>query len=413
MSKTFSIISLGCFRNTYDSEVIVSKFNLEGYKFIETFDNLDLLIVNTCGFIKTAKEESLDFIQEVIDLKLKNKVKKIIVMGCLVQRYKDELSKNFPEVDEWRGVEEFKRTFTKRKKILPAHLDFLKICEGCLNKCSYCSIPAIKGPLVSKSDDEILKEVKFLDSSRVKEVNIIGQDITSWGRDLGKDKDLLFLVKKILRQSKNINWFRLIYTHPRHFTDDLIGLIAKNKRICKYVDLPIQHINDRILNLMNRGTKKKDIITLVKKIRKIIPGVVIRTSLIVGFPGETDDEFDELLDFVAKMKFERLGVFKYSKEDDTQAFFLKPQILERVKKLRFDKIMKLQKNISCEYNKKYLGKTVNVLVDSKDQDIYIGRLEHSAYEVDGVVYIKRKKMKIGEFYKVRVVDTLEYDLVAE
>ena len=422
MEKTFSVISLGCFRNSYDSEIIIPEFSNRGFHFLpEEFlpthkkdktKAVDLLIVNTCGFIDKAKEESLKVIAEAVDLKKKGRVKKIIVIGCLVKRYQQQLEKSYPLVDSWQTTVNFSQNFIKRDKFLssPA-VGFLKICEGCLNRCSFCAIPLIKGPLRSKFKGEVIKEARDLEKRGVRELNIIGQDITSWGKDLKSESDLTDLLKGILKATKRIEWIRLVYTHPKHFSDSLIEVIAKSKRICKYIDLPIQHINDRILKLMNRRISKKKTIDLIRKIRKEIPGCVIRSSVIVGFPTESEREFKELRSFLEDVRFDRLGAFIYSQEEDTQAHKLRPQIHQSTKKRRFKAVMEQQKRIASELNKRFLGKELEVLVETKDQDVFIGRSQNDAPEVDGVVFLKKKGLKIGSFYKTKIIDCLDYDLV--
>jgi len=411
--KTLAIISLGCFRNTYDSEVVANLYEAGGYILKKDYANCDLLIVNTCGFIDKAKEESLDVIGQAVELKEKGKIKRLVVFGCLVQRYQSQLKKFFPEVDEWWGTQKFSPGAKKRTKLLPSHVDFLKICEGCVNKCSYCAIPFIKGPLKSKPQKAVLEEVRYLEKRGVKELNIIGQDITSWGKDLGEKHNLASLLKAILKATKTIPWIRLIYTHPRHISDELIDLIAREKRICKYIDIPIQHINDRILKLMKRKTTKKDIIKLIEKIRKKIPEAVIRTSVIVGFPGETRIEFKELLSFLEEVRFERLGAFIYSREEDTVAHDFKGQIRHSTKLARYNQLMSLQKDIAQEANQRFIGKELDVLVEEKVKGLYIGRSQFDAYEVDGVVFLEKKNLKIGGIKRVKIIDAYEYDLVAK
>lgn len=408
--KTISLISLGCFRNTYDSEIILRKFLSRGYVLKKETGGRDLLIINTCGFIDKAKEESLETIEEAVKLKKKGKIRNIVVFGCLVQRYRQDLEKFFPEVDKWEKVLEFKDKVI-RAKTTPFYLDFLKICEGCFNNCTYCAIPLIKGKLKSKCEEEIIKEARFLDKGGIKELNIIGQDITAWGKDLGHGKNLTKLLRGILKSTQNIRWIRLIYTHPRHLSDDLLDLIAQEERICKYIDFPIQHINDRILRAMNRGVTKKEIETLLRKIRTKIPEAVIRTSVIVGFPGETEKEFKELMDFLKTVKFERLGAFTYSREEGTLAYNFKNQVHPQTKQRRFREIMALQKSIAQEINKRYIGKELEVLVEEKKDDIFTGRSQYDTYEVDGVVFLKQKGLKIGEFYRAKIIDAYDYDLV--
>jgi len=411
--KTFSIITLGCFRNTYDSEIIAKGFLNDGFKYIEFKDRVDLLIINTCGFIEDAKKESIEVIREAIDLKKAKRIKKILVCGCLVQRYKKELENYFKDIDNWSGVLDFNLKFLRRKKLTPKGIEFIKIQEGCINRCSYCAIPVIKGTLKSKPKDEIIKEVKFLDKESTKELNIIGQDITSWGMDLDNTLRFSSLLKDILKVIKNIRWIRLLYTHPRHIDDNLIDLIANEERICKYIDLPIQHINDRILKLMNRNITKKEIISLIERLRKKIKDLAIRTTLIVGFPTETKREFDELVDFVKEIEFERLGAFIYSREEKTKAYNLKPQISKKEKQNRFDIIMSIQREISEKLNKRFIGKELDVFIQEKEDSVYIGRSQYDAYDIDGVVYLKNSNdiIKLGDFYKAKIIDSFEYDLL--
>jgi len=417
MNKTFSIVTLGCFRNRYDSETVAERLagkndTLILPEEISKENKCDTLIINTCGFIDPAKAESAEAIEEAIALKKEKKVGEIYVFGCLVQRFKPQLKKHFAEVDRWWGVEEFSKKYKKRLT-QRGPVDFLKICEGCLNCCSYCAIPIIKGPLKSRPAPGIIKEVKELDRAGVKELNIIGQDITSWGKDLKTKKSLAGLLKAMLKVTKNIKWFRLIYTHPRHLSDDLINLAAGEKRICNYIDLPIQHINKKILKLMNRKTTPGQIVSLIKKIREKIPDCAIRTSVIVGFPGEGEAEFNQLLGFIKEIKFEKLGVFVYSREKGTEAFKFSGQVHHMVKKKRMRRIMEAQQKIVSQNLKKFVGKKMNVLVLEKNGDFYLGRTEYDAPEVDGVVFIKRKNLRAGRFYKLKIIDSLEYDLVAE
>ncbi|MCF7874196.1 MAG: 30S ribosomal protein S12 methylthiotransferase RimO [Candidatus Omnitrophica bacterium] len=417
MKKIFSIVTLGCFRNRYDSEVVVNRFLAKGYNLLEPDEiskknRADILLVNSCGFIDPAKLESIQVIKEAIELKKEKKVKEVYVFGCLVERFGKQLKKHFLQVDKWWGVEPFEKTYQERF-IEAKPIDFLKICEGCINKCSYCAIPLIKGPLASRPIPEVLKEVKKIDKSGIKELNIIGQDITSWGKDLGKKENLTDLLKSIIKTIKKIKWIRLIYTHPKHFSNDLIDLIASEEKICNYIDLPIQHINKRILKLMNRKTTPENIIALVKKIRKKIPDCAIRTSVIVGFPTETEAEFRQLLDFIKAMKFDKLGAFAYSQEEGTQAAQLSGHIHHMTKKRRLRQVMEAQQKVAAEKLEQFVGKKITVLVLEKREGFYIGRTQYDAPEVDGVVFIKRNNLKIGRFYKVKVSDSLEYDLVAE
>ncbi len=406
------ILSLGCPRNLVDSETILGRLSLKGYKIVD-IDKADVAIVNTCAFIEEAKRESIEAILDLADLKTQGRLKKIIVYGCLAQRYQDTLKKEIPEVDAFIGKVELGPE-AKRFAITPRHFVYLKICEGCVNNCSFCVIPKIKGKFSSLDINSILKKVDNFSQERVSEINIIGQDISGYGLDLYGKVKLAEVVKKIALHAKNVGWIRLLYLYPSRVTDDLLKLIKDTPEICKYIDLPVQHINERILRLMNRKTSKKDILRLIEKVRKIIPEVALRTSLIVGFPSETDKEFKELLKFVEETKFERLGAFIYSREEDTPAYNFKGQVPQKTKSSRFNMIMAAQQKISTEINQKFMGQIIEVLIDSKEEGHYLGRSQYDAPEVDGLVYVHSKRLlKPGEFVKVKISATMEYDLVGE
>jgi ribosomal protein S12 methylthiotransferase len=412
VKEKIGILSLGCPRNLVDAESISSRLVAKRYK-ITAIDKAEVAIVNTCAFIEDAKKESIGAILDLIDLKRKGKLKKIIVYGCLAERYKNELSKELPQVDAFIGKISLNHDINQFL-LTPKHYAYLKICEGCINNCSYCIIPKIKGRFSSLDMDSILKKVKILNKQGIKELNIIGQDITGYGIDLyGKNK-LYALLRKMLAQARDIGWLRLLYLYPSRITDELLNLIQDEPRICKYIDLPIQHINERILRLMRRRTLKKQILKLIEKIRKKIPEVAIRTSIIVGFPSETEREFQELLKFIQEIKFERLGAFIYSREEGTPAYNFKAQIPQKIKIARFNTLMLEQQKISQEINAKFFDKTLEVLIDEQENGTYLGRSQYDAPEVDGLVYVRAKKtLKAGEFVKVKITDTLEYDLVAE
>ena len=412
MKPKIGILSLGCPRNLVDSEGILGRLSLKGYKIAE-IQKADIALINTCAFIEEAKQESVDAILDLIQLKKEGKLKKIIVYGCLAQRYKDLLRKELVEVDAFVGKVSLNHE-TKRFPITPKHFAYLKICEGCVNNCSFCVIPKIKGKFVSLDKASVLKKVKGLDKEKISELNIVGQDITGYGLDLYGRQELAALIRQVLKSCKNIGWVRLLYLYPGRISDELLSLIKDNPKICKYIDLPVQHINDRILKLMNRRSSKKEIMGLIRKIRKAVPGVALRTSIIAGFPTETDKEFKELLKFLEDARFERLGAFVYSREEDTAAYDLKKQIPQDVKSARFNAIMSLQQGISEEINRNLLDTTLDVLIDEKSEDHYLGRTQYDAPEVDGVVYVNSLKLlKPGDFVKVKVTDTLEYDLVGE
>ncbi|MCX5702563.1 MAG: MiaB/RimO family radical SAM methylthiotransferase [Candidatus Omnitrophica bacterium] len=423
------ILSLGCPRNLVDSESILSKLSLKGHPIVDMRE-ADVAIVNTCAFIEDAKKESVSAILDLIELKKEGKLKKLIVYGCLAQRYNEELKKELPEVDAFVGKISLNHDL-KRFSLTPRHYAYLKICEGCINNCSYCVIPKIKGKFVSLNMNSVLQKVEAMDKDKVSELNIVGQDITGYGRDIYGKYKLHELLNKIVKKTKNIGWIRLLYLYPSRIQDELLDLIRDCPKICKYIDLPIQHINNRILSLMRRSTTREEILFLIDKIRKKIPEVAIRTSIIVGFPSETDREFRELVDFVEDTRFERLGAFVYSREEGTCAYNFKGHIPPKIKAERLNEIMLRQQKISQENNKKLLGKTIDVLIDEKQKDVYpvrkdvsgdtnfsngvyLGRSQYDAPEVDGLVYVKsRKLLGEGEFVKLKVTNTLEYDLVGE
>ena len=406
------VLSLGCPRNLVDSENILGRLNLRGYPVVD-IDKADVAVVNTCAFIEDARRESIDAILDLIDLKKQGRLKKIIVYGCLAQRYKDDLRKELPEIDAFVGRVSLNHE-VNRYVITPRHYAYLKICEGCVNNCSFCSIPGIKGKFSSLDMGSILNKVDKFNKEQLSEINIIGQDITGYGLDLKDGSDLSAAVRKIAARAKNIGWIRLLYLYPERITDELLQVIKDSPKICKYIDLPIQHINGRILKLMNRKTGKEDILKLIDKVRKYIPQVALRTSLIVGFPSESEKEFKELLDFVEDTKFERLGAFTYSREEGTAAYDFKGQLAQDAKVERLDRIMSAQQEISRQVNKKFQGKVMEVLIDEKEKDVYLGRSQYDAPEVDGLVYVNSKKqLKNGDFVQVKITDTLEYDLVGE
>jgi ribosomal protein S12 methylthiotransferase len=412
MRNKVGILNLGCPRNLVDAENFLGQLDLKGYTIVD-IDKADIGIINTCAFIEDAKMESIEAILELADLKRQGRIKKIIVAGCLPQRYKVKLLKELPEVDCFMGSPSLNHN-THRFALTPKHYAYLKICEGCLNNCSYCVIPKIKGKFRSLPLDAVREKVKVLDKEKISELNIIGQDITGYGLDLYGQKILPELLGRIVKEIKHIRWIRLLYLYPQATLEPLLDLIKDEPKICKYIDLPIQHINERILKLMHRHTTKKQILTLIDKIRKKIPDAAIRTSVIVGFPSETDKEFLELLKFIQEVKFERLGAFIYSPEEDTPAYNYKKQIPRSIKIKRLDAVMSCQKDVSYENNKKLQGRIIEVLIDEKGEGYYLGRSQYDAPEVDGLVYVKSKReLNLGDLVLVRITDTLEYDLVGE
>lgn len=412
--NSIGILSLGCPRNLVDSEQLLSRLKKKGYSIVD-ITKADVAIVNTCAFIKDAKTESIDVILDLIKLKEEGRLKKIIVYGCLVQRYKDHLKKELPQIDALVGTLSFPAKTGLGLSLTPKHYAYLKICEGCISKCSFCIISKIKGKFTSEDMESLFKKVITYDKNDIRELNIIGQDIAAYGIDLYGGRKLPELAQKILKKSKSIKWLRFLYLHPDiKLIDELLNLMKDEPRICKYIDLPIQHINDRILKLMNRKSTKSDIIKVVDRIRKRAPTAAIRTTLIVGFPSETDKEFKELFNFIESVKFERLGVFTYSREEDTPAYDFKKQIPEETKQLRFKQIMLRQQELATEFNRSMQQKVIDVLIDEPIKDNYLGRSQYDAPEVDGTVYVtSKKKLKPGDIVKVKITDTLEYDLVAE
>ena len=426
MRQKLGILTLGCPRNLVDAESLLGRLDSKGYAIVDDLAEAEVVLVNTCAFIEEAKRESVDAILDLIELKKRGKLKKIIVYGCLAQRYKD-LRNELPEVDAFVGTLGLNHE-SRRFALTPKHYAYLKICEGCINKCSYCIIPKIKGKLSSLDAKSIIRKVKGFNQEKIAELNIIGQDITGFGLDsvirpyrIGRcaplrrgQSKLAGLLSKIIRNAPDIGWIRLLYLNPERISDELLELIRTHEQVCKYIDLPIQHINNRILALMNRRITKKEIISLITKIRKVIPGVCLRTSLIVGFPSETDGEFSELLSFVKQAKFDRLGAFIYSREEGTPAYSFKGQITQKLKQERFDAVMAAQQKIATALNARFLGKNLRVLIEEERDGAYIGRSQADAPEVDGLVYVNSNRLlKAGEFVEVRITDTLEYDLVGE
>ena len=416
--KRVGIISLGCARNTVDSEKFLMDMKSQGATVCEP-EEASVVLVNTCGFTQEAKEESIGVILDLIESKKRGQIDKIVVCGCLAERYRDELRKSFKEVDAFTGIADFKHDADVSIRLTPAHRAYLKISEGCANRCSYCAIPLIKGPLRSRSEASILKEAQKLQGRGVQELIVIGQDITLFGWEKSfKDKDeipLVKLLKKLLKATK-IPWIRLLYLHPKRITPALIELFASEMRLCPYVDLPLQHINDRILKLMNRQISKKEIVRLIGRLRRNIPQAALRTSFITGFPSESEREFQELLDFIREVRFDRMGVFKYSREEGTKAYHFKGQLSSMIKDKRYNRLMSLQKEISKANLQTEVGSLMDILVDEKGdtEDIFIGRSRKDAPDVDGVVFLHSKnRLRAGTFVKSRIVDAYEYDLYAE
>lgn len=436
--KSISIITLGCPKNEVDSDSMRWHLFESGYELTEDLEDADVFVINTCGFIDQAKAESLDQIWEIVRLKGGDKSKKLIVAGCLAQRYPDQLFKEIPEIDAILGIAEIKnigkvcdqirknrriglisppkkeQDHEMLKRVIPDRpFAYLRIADGCNNHCSYCSIPLIRGPYRSRSIESILAEAELAARKGIKEINLIAQDTTLYGIDIYGKPQLPKLLSSLC-EIPEIEWIRLLYTHPAHYSDELIETIASDPKICNYLDMPLQHVSDRILSLMNRKVTKKQIIRLIEKIRKEIPHLTLRTTFLVGFPGETESDFNELLDFVEEMRFDRVGIFPYSREEDTEAHDLKPQIPSKKKQDRWDRLLLLQQKISLEKNKSRVGRKVKVLVQGKSEENgFFGRSEAEAPEIDGLIYVKGQKLKAGGFAKVNITKALDYDLIGE
>jgi ribosomal protein S12 methylthiotransferase len=418
------IITLGCSKNLVDSEYLLHQFQSNGHQVYHDGTNVDadVVILNTCGFILDAKEESINSILHHIELKKKGKIKKIIVMGCLSERYMSELKTELPEVDGFFGVWDhqqivqavgakfYHELVNDRFITTPSHYAFLKISEGCNRNCAFCAIPGIRGSQRSRSPEDLLEEAQNLAGKGARELILIAQDLTSYGKDLNSKKMLPELLEK-LSTIDNIEWLRMHYAYPTGFPARVIDSMATNPKICNYLDIPIQHINNRILESMNRGHDRAKLEKLLYDLRSRVPEVAIRTTLLVGYPGETEAEFEELYSFVKGFRFERLGVFPYSHEEDTPAASLKDDIPKEVKQSRADRIMELQQQISLEKNENKIGQTFKVLIDREEAGYFIGRTEHDAPEVDNEVLIgKHKSLSVGEFAKVHITGASEFDL---
>jgi len=436
-----SMVSLGCPKNLVDAEVMLGFLDREGYEVTTDEKEADIIIVNTCSFIKEAKQESIDAILDLADRKHDGNCKLLIVTGCLPQRYQEELCRELPEVDIFVGTGDYpkiaeiiaeKRNTTDqlryigdpnfvydenfpRLKSTPLYTAYLKIAEGCSNCCSYCVIPALRGSFRSRPMDKLVEEARGLVSSGVRELNIIAQDVTNYGKDLpggGKLEDLVRELVKI----EGLSWIRLLYAYPDGITDGLIQLIRTEDKICKYLDIPLQHISDNILVKMKRRGREAEIRALLAKLRAEIPGLALRTSLIVGFPGETDEDFGKLLHFVEEAQFERLGVFCFSKEEGTPAAEMDGQVSERVKRERYKKIMKAQARVSFKRNRRLIGEHEQVIVEgySDETDLLLkGRSSRQAPDIDGQVYITAGNANVGDIVTLRITDSSDYDLIGE
>ena len=423
-------ISLGCSKNLVVTEEMIGLFKKHGYDIVNNPEDADIILINTCGFIESAKDEGINTILEMAEYK-SDKCKYLIVTGCLVERYKEELEKELPEVDlfvkisdysdMWSMIEELvnkskvidRLDYKDRVITTGDSMAYLKIAEGCSNFCTYCAIPYIQGRYVSRPYEEILDEAKRLEEKGIKELVVIAQDTTKYGIDLYGKSRLAELLNDLCRF--NFKWIRFLYSYPESIDDELIEVVKNNDKICSYFDLPIQHISNNVLKKMNRKSDKDSIINLINKLRKEIPDVVLRTTLIVGFPGETEEDFNELCKFVKESRFDRLGAFAYSKEDGTPAAKFNDQIEEKVKKSRRNKIMEIQQEVSSNLLRDLIGNEYEVLIENitENGDYFIARSYRDVPSEDGVIYVEYKEgIMINDFVKVKIIDSREYDLLA-
>lgn len=443
-SKKVHFVSLGCPKNLVDTEIMLGSLSQEGYTVTENAAEAETVIVNTCGFIEDSKRESIDTILEMAELKQSGKLKDLVVAGCLTQRYKDELVDSLPEADLFVGSGQFqnisdilkgRRSGSTEKKFFhlptylqqdssprinsqPRHRAYLKISEGCKKRCAFCAIPLIRGNLQSRTLDGVLSEAKLLVAGGVKELIVISHDFTDYGWDLNKkspeSKESPYELLKTLSDHSGARWIRVLYLYPDGITPEMIELIKTRDNLVKYFDMPLQHINNEMLKSMNRRMTRQEVETVLTNIRSEIPEAVIRTQFIVGFPGETEEQFQELLEFVAKWKFDRVGCFKYSQEEQTKAATLPNQVDEETKQRRYDELMSLQKEISYEKHQAWVGKRIQVLVEGYSEEtelLLVGRNSQQAPDIDGVTYINDGTAAMGELVTVEISEAHDYDLV--
>ena len=430
---TVDFISLGCSKNLVDSETLMGLFETNGYQCTHDSDDPqgDIAVVNTCGFIEDAKQESIDTILELVQAKEEGRLKKLYVMGCLSERYLADLEAEIPEVDGWYGKFNYTQLLNtlnleygtpnvqcstpnvQRKLTTPRHYAYLKIAEGCDRHCAYCAIPIITGKHQSRPMGEILDEVRWLVSQGVKEFQVIAQELTYYGVDLDGKQHIAELIEK-MAEIEGVEWIRLHYAYPTHFPWDLLRVMREKKNVCNYLDIALQHISDHMLERMKRHVTKEETYELVRRMRREVPGIHIRTTLMVGFPGETDEDFQELIEFTKWARFERMGAFAYSEEDGTySAKHYEDDVPADVKQKRLDKLMRVQQNISAELEAEKVGSVMRVIIDRQEGDWYVGRTEFCSPEVDPEVLIPAsEKLTIGAFYDARMTDAEEFDLYA-
>lgn len=427
MSLKINIVTLGCSKNTVDSEFLAGHLIKKGYNvaFEGSKQYFDIVIINTCGFIGDAKEESINYILFQCALKKTQKVGRVIVCGCLSQRYSEELRKEIPSIDMIFGVFEYEKIleyldtkaegsyYNERTLSTPNHYAYLKIAEGCDRSCSYCAIPLIRGKNISRPIEDLVIEARKLVILGVRELILIAQDTTYYGLDIYKERRLGDLLRELVK-IEDLKWIRLQYTYPHQFPMDVIELMQKEEKICNYIDLPLQHINTSILSSMKRNINSEETLNLVKEIRNIVPDIAFRTTFIVGYPGETDKDFQELKSFVEEMRFERMGCFIYSPEEGTPAFELEDDVPDEVKEARFEELLDIQQNISLEINQTKIGDEIEVVIDRKDIDFWVARTQYDSPEVDNEVLISDTyKLEVGNFYNIKIIDAVEFDLIGE
>lgn len=427
--KHIDIITLGCSKNLVDSETLMTLFEHNGYECTHDSESPrgEIVVVNTCGFIEDAKQESIDTILELAQAKDEGRIGSLYVMGCLSQRYREELEAEIPQVDRWYGKFDYRQLVADlnagnavtcsgvRHITTPRHYAYIKISEGCDRHCAYCAIPIMTGRHVSRPMDEILDEVRMLAANGTREFQVIAQELTYYGVDIDGRQGIAELIDR-MAQIEGVEWIRLHYAYPAHFPWNLLEVMNKHKNVCKYLDIALQHISDNMLTRMRRNVTKRDTMEMIERMRREVPGIHIRTTLMVGFPGETDDDFNELVDFVKWARFERMGAFAYSEEEGTySADSYEDDVPAEVKQKRLDKLMRIQQRISGEIEAEKVGKVMRVVVDRTEGDYYIARTEFCSPEVDPEVLIKAEKgreLQIGQFYDVRITDSEDFDLYA-
>lgn len=418
-----SVLTLGCSKNTVDSERLLNQLKVNNFDLQEDPNKAETVIINTCGFIESAKQESINTIINAVNLKQEGVLKKVIVAGCLSERYKDELAKEIPEVDAYFGTENYEGILKKlggelkhnllgeRLLTVPSHTAYLKISEGCDHPCSFCAIPLMRGKHKSKIKEDLIREAEYLVKNNTKELIIIAQDTTDYGIDIYGKRILGDLLNE-LSEINGIEWIRLMYTYPSKFPDTLIKIIADNPKICKYIDIPLQHISDNVLKSMRRGISARRTKELLYKLKENIPDLAIRTTFIVGYPNETEKDFQELCDFISDIKFDHMGVFTFSVEENTSSFILGDPVEDELKKERKKILMEMQKEISFGKNKDLVGKRLSILLENKENDYFIGRSYRDAPEIDGEILIpgNNDDLEFGKFYTAEIFDCNEYDL---